>query len=265
MKMNLFRTMMIVMISVMAVNAQSKDSCTYATIAGGKINEAKQQMANIERQVADIRKERKISSAQMEQISNALDSIADSQQVAYESALKSAEYAARTEGKNGNVDILRDYKAFADFKAEKGISIKESIERMVDEVNKGSIKQIIDKTKTPSVPDSERILEKSYFVNTKFENSSAKQTEIQKNPFWESQTTILPNVQFDCFMKCYNRQWGECLKCLFNLACQIVGNSGTGTGGNTGSSSSNYQNCINSCNSLPLFKRLACKAKCIFS
>jgi len=267
-KLNLIAVILAVSVLGSLTNAQSGSSCTYAEIARGKINEAKQQIAAVEKQIAVIRKERRITTAQMTQISNSLDSVADSDQVAYEAALKSAEYAARTEGKNGDVGILRELQAFTDFKAEKGKFLRESLNQIVEDVNKGSIKELLDKNTLKSKPDMEQPVSKEMksFVMIKFESSGTDDAVNESNSILELERgLLLPNPQISCFNNCLNKNWGECFKCIFSLACQATGNSSGNSSGNSGNSGGGYQACINNCNSLPLLKRVACKAKCVFS
>jgi len=248
--------------------AQFNNSCTYAGIAQGKIQEAQKQLAELEQTLTLIERTRTVSDKQEALLLKALEEYADARQVAYETSLKSAEYAARTEGAKGDVEILKKYDDFANAVNERGKSVQARLIRLEEAVVKGRIKEVreINKNKQSSLMKEINFSENPpTFSNAEFiltENNPTQRFSRAKDTLPENQFNFLM-PQNSCVSACWNKQWGACLSCVLTLVCTVSGNSGSS--GNTGSSGSNYQACINGCNSLSsLIKRIACKAKCIF-
>lgn len=253
------KKLLLALLAAMMLNslaaAQSGDACTFAGIAQAKMLEAQKQLTVLDQTIGEIEKTSLISDQQEKKLSDALTEFADARLVAYEATLKSVEYAARTEGVKGDVGVFKRFDDFAKKTGEAGKLLLARLTRITDGLERGKIKRPPDRK---AGPISEKTVN---IVNTAFERPENDPSGL----FYREQTTASTNQfnllggQNSCVNTCLSMQWGKCLSCVLSLVCSVTnsGGSGSGNGG--------YQSCIDGCNSQPFFKRVACKAKCIFS
>jgi hypothetical protein len=254
-KVNLIVMIAAVFVFGNSIMAQQTESYTYARIAQSKIQEAQKQLVILDQTVSLIEKTRSITDLQEKTLGAALDEFTDARQVAYESVLKSAEYAARTEGVKGDVQVLKQFEDFAKTANERGKTLISRLANIEEAIDRGKIKR------PPFKRENSFSVNQLNFIKSDFEqtkNDSVNSVFNINATNSKNQANLLA-AQNSCVSSCLSLQWGKCLPCILNLVCEATGGGSGGGGGN------NYQKCVSDCNSLPFFKRVACKAKCVFS